>query len=214
MYKEIKRRDMNSVSNELIELTKKIAYQFCVKNAGRIDYDSIYSAGLEGLAMALKQYDPEKSSQSLSKYSGWCIRNYILQYITNDSRPVKYTPYAYKKSKESGEVVSSVRFDTIFGDEEKSSNIESRIGLAEEENFSNCTDQLSYLRLRLEHSGLSKPSIQAFYAIYGLDGNEEIKLTVYAKQVNLTPGRVSQMVGKVIKWIKGDQNLLEVLATL
>lgn len=221
-----KRVNINDIQNPEVlahasqPLVLSITNQFYNKNARAISFEEIKGAADEGLARAIVQYDSKKSDQSFSKYAGWCIRNSILNYLSNESHIVRTTSYAYKKAKTAGtlEVSCSISIDQIIRDKDEdscSTNAETRLGLAVQAK-DECLSPLEYLCLRLEHAhGITESDRDAFYSIYGLNGYpEDIKLTEYARAHSLSNGRVSQKVKKVLDYIRGDKNLKESLAQL
>ena len=57
-------------------------------------------------------------------------------------------------------------------------------------------------------------SIRDFYAYYGLKDMEEMQVGELAEYYKVTPGRISQRIHKVVRFIQKDSDLCEMLGSL
>lgn len=78
------------MSNFNIEEHQKLVHQVCNRlkgKAGKIEYEELFQAGMEGLWYASKTYDPAKGA--VSTYAVKTIVWYVNRYIANNSRTVR-----------------------------------------------------------------------------------------------------------------------------
>lgn len=187
------------------------------KELSNIDYNTLISAGTEGLANAMKDYKKpeyfanlEDNTQEARKYKKLSFRQYanyrimqaILGEINLNSGVVKYTG---KKSRP-----TDVRIDRMFGDDEDSgSKVDRFLALSEtpdsdfdEDSESNKTKAgLNKLQQLLEKK-FSQRNCLIFYKTFGLFGYNITKQKEIAKELNVTPANVNITLKKMIDYIK------------
>ena len=211
-YNQMSQREKNEVVKQYEPLVNKMIRQFFDK--GVAPWDQIKSMAYEGLVLAMINYDEERSSMNFTQFAAFAIRNNILTCLDNETRTVKLSAYAQKKAVENGEAV----FNTVRVDFKASANddnrkpLEVRLGMFEDEKFSN-GDVLEYLCTRLENQ-FTEIDCKIFYMSFGLKGYEEMKGKDIAAELGLHECIISQKKKKIIEWIRKDNNLCEVLASL
>lgn len=195
-------------------LVNKITAQFVQKS--KYGWNEIKSAAYEGLVLAFKQYDSTRSSMNFLQYAGFSIRNQILISLNNELRTVKMNYYNQKQAEQAGMPLFNTVAIDVYCDTDKDShtknNREVVLNIQTNENFSN-GDVYEYLYYRLEAKFSSK-DCDIFYRVFGLNGYDYEKSQDVAKLYNVSNGLVSQKVKKIINYIKGDEDLKEMLAQL
>ena len=194
-------------------LVNKITKQFSTKVA--MSWDDIKSMAYEGLMVAFDQYDESKSNMSFTQFAAFAIRNNILTSLDNESRTVKMSAYAQKKANDVGEpVFNSVRIDVsiIDGGDDDRKPKEIKLGMYENEKFSN-GDVYGYLYTRLEED-FSTRDCEMFYMSFGLKNRDIYKGKEIAQLMGVSEGCVSQRVKKMCQYIRKDNDLCEMLASL
>lgn len=210
-YKELTQSEKNKLAINHEKLVNKLVNQFFSKGVGQ--WDQIKSMAYEGLAIAINSYDDERSKMTFTQYAAFAIRNNILTSLDNEMRTVKLSNYAQKKAMESGEALwNTVRMNMNPNQSDDKKPLEIRLGMYENEKFSD-GDVFEYLYTRVE-STFTNEECKMFYMVFGLKGYDETKGKDIAKEMNVSEAKVSQKVKKIITWIKGDENLCEVLANL
>lgn len=205
-------KTQNAMTRRYEPLVNKITNQF-VKKA-RMPWDMIKSMAYEGLVLAFKNYDPERSSLTFLQYAGFSIRNTILISLDNEVRTVKMNNYTQKQAIERGETpFNTVRISQVIPQKDNdNNNTEMRYGVYENEKFS-CGDIYEYLYYRID-SVFSPRDCEIFYKTFGLKGYPDEKCQDIAKFYGVSNGLISQKVKKIVRYIKADEDLREMLAQL
>lgn len=209
--------EKNNLTKQYESLINKITKQFTDKGCG--NWEDVKSMAYEGFAIAINTYDPEKSSMTFMQFAGFAIRNNILTGLNNELRTVKLSAYAQKKATENGEsLFNSISIDII----NNASNSESvNIGpkksewvrhLSEEAKFDD-GDVFDTLYSKLEDK-FNKRDCEIFYRTFGLNGFDEDKGKDIAKMYGISKSLVSIKVNSIIKFIRNDEELIEILSNL
>lgn len=206
-------------NNQLVKqyepLINKITAQFFNKTV--FDWDSIKSMAYEGFALAIKNYDPERSNMNFMQYAAYSIRNNILNCLDNELRTVKLSNYAQQKSVEKGESL----FNTIPINNMIDSSLDfivspDKIKLQQMINDTNIEyeinkkDSLGLLLEYIKHN-FKYVQYKQFCMYYGLEGYEEHSNKEIANLFKVTPSTVSQNIHKIIDYIKKNKNLKNLL---
>lgn len=210
-YNKMSQREKNEIVKQYEPLVNKMIRQFFDK--GVAQWDQIKSMAYEGLVLAMINYDEDRSNMNFTQFAAFAIRNNILTCLDNESRTVKLSAYAQKKAIENGEAVfNTVRVDFKASCDDNRKPLEVKLGMYEDEKFSN-GDVLEYLYARLENQ-FNDVECKIFYMSFGLKDYEEMKGKDIATELGLHECIISQKKKKVIEWIRKDNNLCEVLASL
>ena len=208
---EMSQREQSKMIAKYEPLVNKITNQFVQKV--KMPWSGIKSMAYEGLVLAFKNYDPSRSSLTFLQFAGFSIRNTILSSIDNEARTVKMNQYTQKQAIENGDpIFNTVRIDFSFDNDDANSNTEIRLGAYENEKFS-CGDIYEYLYYRLEDR-FNKRDCEMFYKTFGLKGFNDEKCQDIAKEYGVSNGLISQKIKKIVNFIKGDEDLCEMLAQM
>ena len=217
IYKDITEKEKTELVKQYEPLINKLTKQFT--SQVKIDWESVKSMAYEGFMLAMLNYDDERSKLSFKQFAGWSIRNNILSSLDKELRTVSMSAYAQKKAAESGEATfNSVSLSVISGegsvngDDDSRSCKEFKYGVYERDKFSD-GDVYEYLYSRLEEH-FPERDCEMFYRVFGLKGFDDEKGKDVAKRFGVSEGLVSQKVKKMILYIRGDEELNEMLANL
>ena len=215
IYKDISQQEKEALVNQYEPLINKLTNQFVSKV--KVDWDSVKSMAYEGFVLAMINYDNERSKLSFKQFAGWSIRNNILSSLDKELRTVSMSAYAQKKAQECGEATfNSVSLSVISGDDseydDNGSRKEMKYGCYERDKFSD-GDTFEYLYGRLEEK-FSERECEMFYRSFGLKGFDDEKGKDIAKRFGVSEGLVSQKIKKMIMYIRGDEDLVEMMANL
>ena len=195
-------------------LVNKLVSQFY--SSVQCSWDDHKSMAYEGLVLAMRKYDKNRSSQSFTQFAAYAIRNNLLSGLNNELRTVKLSAYAQKKVTDSGGTLfNTVSIDRSVPGDDSEDSLKPRevvMNMYENEKFSN-GDVLQYLYSRLNDQ-FTTIDREIFYYTYGLNGHEEMSGKQIAKHFMISEGRVSQRLKKVLEFIRQDKDLCEMLATL
>lgn len=211
-YKNLNQVEKNELVKQYEPLVNKMIMQFFSK--GTTSWENLRSMALEGLALAINNYDDSRSNMNFTQFAAFAIRNNILTCLDNELRTVKLSNYAQKKAVEAGETLfNSVSMDSMRNtDDENRKPLEIRIGMYADETFSD-GDVFEYMYTRME-AKFSERDCGIFYRSFGLKGYEEMKGKEIAKEIGISESAVSLRVKKIIAWIRQDNDLCEVLSNL
>ena len=217
IYKDITEKEKTELVKQYEPLINKLTKQFT--SQVKIDWESVKSMAYEGFVLAMLNYDNERSKLSFKQFAGWSIRNNILSSLDKELRTVSMSAYAQKKAAEAGEATfNSVSLSVISGegsmngDDDSRSCKEFKYGVYERDKFSD-GDVYEYLYSRLEEH-FSERDCEMFYRVFGLKGFDDEKGKDVAKRFGVSEGLVSQKVKKMILYIRGDEELNEMLGNL
>jgi RNA polymerase sigma factor (sigma-70 family) len=218
IYSNITEKEKTDLVKQYEPLMNKLTKQFV--SQVKIDWDSVKSMAYEGFVLAMMNYDDERSKLSFKQFAGWSIRNNILSSLDKELRTVSMSAYAQKKAQEAGEATfNSVSLSVISGeasvtggDDDGKGCREYKYGVYEKDKFSD-GDVYEYLYTRLEDK-FSERDCEMFYRIFGLKGFADEKGKDVAKAFGVSEGLVSQKIKKMILFIRGDEELVEMLGNL
>jgi RNA polymerase sigma factor (sigma-70 family) len=212
--------EINTLVIQYEPLVNKLTKQFV--DSVKTSWDDIKSMAYEGLAIAIRTYNPHKSNMSFTQYAAFAIRNNILTCLNNELRTVKLSAYAQKKAIERGEAVfNSVSIDNTFNKETSSNNSFKNVYHPKINEWSNLSvsDKFSdgdifetlYSKLK---DNFSYRDCEIFYMTFGLNGHDEVKGKDIAEYFGISKSLVSIKVKSIIKFIQRDEELVEILANL
>lgn len=210
---------MNALATQYEPLVNKLTKQFVDKIA--VPWDDVKSMAYEGLAIAFKTYDPQRSKMSFTQFAGFAIRNNILTGLNNELRTVKLSAYAQKRAIERGDAVfNSVSIDLNLKDNPTESGFGFKNAprrnewdkLSTSDKWSD-GDIFETLYSKLEDNFPTR-DCEIFYMTFGLNGHDEIKGKDIADYFGISRSLVSVKVKSVIKFIQRDEELVEILANL
>lgn len=217
IYTNISEKEKADLVKQYEPLINKLTKQFV--SQVHIDWDSVKSMAYEGFVLAMANYDDERSKLSFKQFAGWSIRNNILSSLDKELRTVSMSAYAQKKANENGEAtfnsvsLSVISGDTgINGDDDSKGCKEFKYGVYEKDKFSD-GDVYEYLYSRLEDN-FSERDCEMFYRVFGLKGYDDEKGKDVAKRFDVSEGLVSQKIKKMILFVRGDEELTEMLGNL
>ena len=224
----------NQLAKQFTPLVNKIVGQ--QQKILKTDWGTLMSMGFEGLAIAMNTYDPERSGMTFTQYAAFSILNNIRNCSCIELHTVKLTSYtqdqirkanaAAKKAEETDETYSgapagvgtttftSVSISNVMNPSGDNDNMnrEMRYGIYESAKFAN-GDIFEQIKVEVD-SHCNKTDAYCFYHYFGICGYPEKQVIELAEELNVTSGRISQRLKKVIDFIKKDENLCEGLAAL
>ena len=217
IYKNISESEKTALVKQYEPLINKITKQFATQV--KIEWQAIKSMAYEGFVLAMLNYDDERSKLNFKQFAGWSIRNNILSSLDKELRTVTMSAYAQKKAAENGEsTFNSVSLSIITGDQsavcddDKRVGRELKFGVYEKDKFSD-GDVYEYLYSRLEER-FSPRDCEIFYRSFGLKDFDDEKGKDIAKHFGVSEGLISQKIKKMILFIRGDEELTEMMANL
>lgn len=204
--------EKNKLAIQYEGLVNKMTYQFASKIA--MDWNDIKSMAYEGLALAIEQYDSERSSMNFMQFAAFAIRNNILTSLDNEARTIKMSAYNQKKAKEEGITNYKIRIDLQVNqpDDDSKAIKEMVLGTYEDAKFAD-GDVFETIYEMLGEK-FSARDCEIFFRTFGLNGYEEEKCKDIAKMFKLSIGMVSIVNKKIIKYIRSNENMCELLANL
>lgn len=204
--------EKNKLAIQYEGLVNKMTYQFANKVA--MDWNDIKSMAYEGLALAIEQYDSERSSMNFMQFAAFAIRNNILTSLDNEARTIKMSAYNQKKAKEEGVMNYKIRIDLQVNqpDDDSKAIKEMVLGTYEDAKFAD-GDVFETIYEMLGEK-FSARDCEIFFRTFGLNGYEEEKCKDIAKMFELSIGMISIVNKKIIKYIRSNENMCELLANL
>ena len=212
-YKNLSEAEMNQLAKQYEPLVNKMTKQFSAKVA--MNWMEIKSMAYEGLALAIKQYDEERSSMTFTQFAAFAIRNNILTCLDNELRTVKMSNYAQKKAIEAGDALFttvSIEGNTMRDDNDGKVQLDIKLGMFSNASFAD-GDVYEYLYSRIDEQ-FGERDRKIFYMTFGLNGYNDEKNKDIAKMLGVSEGLVSQRAKKVVEWIRKDSDLCEMLDNL
>lgn len=211
--------ELNDLVSQYEPLVNKLTKQFVDKI--KVPWDDVKSMAYEGLAIAIKNYDPNRSKMTFMQYAGFAIRNNILTSLNNELRTVKLSAYAQKKAVEMGDAVfNSVSIDYANNDNPSDSGY-GFVGAPKRGEWTKLStsdkwsdgDVFETLYSKLEDN-FSTRDCEIFYMTFGLKNYDETKGKDIAKYFGISCSLVSVKVKGIISFIQKDNDLVEILANL
>jgi RNA polymerase sigma factor (sigma-70 family) len=216
---DINKMDKNEVVTQYEPLVNKLTKQFTDKI--NVPWEDVKSMAYEGLAIAIKTYDSNRSNMTFTQFAGFAIRNNILTSLNNELRTVKLSAYAQKKAVEHGNAV----FNTVSIDYANSDNQSDYGGgftsapkrnewtkLSTSDKWSD-GDVFETMYTKLEDN-FAVRDCEIFYMTFGLKGHDEIKGKDIADYFGISRSLVSVKLKNVISFIQKDEELIEILSNL
>ncbi len=208
-------RGRQAVAKQFTPLVIRMANQFVGKCG--LDKSELISSGMLGLTLAMNQYkNPEEirkaggeSSMTFASYAEYCIRNQILQDITELDGVVKQSYYA--KKKEGVAQINSI--DHSETDDEEVISIDRMIELSEEPDYEptrNEEKEWQKVFKKLE-SKFSSRDCDVFYRVFGLNGRKMEKTTEVARSLNTYISNIVRITQNMLAFLKKDSETREFL---
>ena len=213
--------EKNILAKQYEALVNKLTKQYADKV--KASWEDIKSMAYEGLAIAMEQYDAERSNMTFTQYAAFAIRNNILTGLNNELRTVKLSAYAQKKAVERGEAVfNTVSMDGLRRENPQESDTNPYKNLAsirdwrehlnEPAKFDD-GDVFETLYSKLEDNFAAR-DCEIFYMTFGLKDYEETKGKDIAEYFGISRSLVSVKVKMVINFIQQDEDLIEIPSNL
>lgn len=183
----------------------------------KTDWDTLKSMGYEGLVLAMNQYDPGRSKMTFTQYAAFAILNNIRNCSCEELHTVKLTSYTQdliKRGQIAGTTFATISMQACINPdaEETNQNREMKCGCYVSAKFAN-GDPMETLRMEvLDHC--NPKDAECFFHYYGVCGYEELTVMALAERMGVTSGRISQRIKKVLDYIKGNESLMELMATM
>ena len=206
-------KESNAFVKKYERLINRITNQFYSKVS--TEWDTIYSMALEGFTLAINKYDESKSNMDFTQYAAYSMRNQILTSLDDELRTVRLSSYAQGVLAKRGEEhqFTSISLEVNDNDDESNTRSVNPIKNA-------CIvpkwidgDIYDYLYKRIE-AKFKERDCEIFYMIFGLKDYDINKAVDVANHFNITEGRVSQCLKRIINYIRKDSELCEMLALL
>lgn len=194
-------QELNKLVGQYEPLINKITAQ--MSSNARYPWAEVKSMAYEGFAVAISKYNEEKSDLSFLQFAGNYIRNYILIGLNDEMHTVKFPAYA-RQTSENG--ISMIRFDAPVGEDTETIR-EIKINMYHEETHE--IQGIDYLLKKLE-AHFSKKDVEIFVENFDLDG-QGLKGVEIAKKHSVSPAYVSLKVKAIVKYIKQNEELCEVI---
>lgn len=202
-------------------LVNKIVYQ--QSKVLKTEWDVLKSLGYEGLAIAMNQYDPKKSSMSFLQYAGFSILNTIRNGATLETNVVKMTSYMQdriRKGMREGSTFNSVSISTLTsasereGEDNDCHNKEIEHGTYVMPITNIFSEDPISLLIREVEKNCHPLDAECFFQYYGLPGYPEKTVLQIATEHQVTSGRISQRIKKVVEYVKNHEELRDALWSL
>lgn len=213
--------EKNNIAKQYEALVNKLTKQYADKV--KAPWEDIKSMAYEGLALAMEQYDAERSKMTFTQYAAFAIRNNILTGLNNELRTVKLSAYAQKKAMERGEAVfNTVSMDGLRRENPQESDTNPARNMASINDWRNYLNEpakfddgdiFETLYSKLEENFAAR-DCEIFYMTFGLKDYEEIKGKDIAEHFGISRSLVSIKVKMVISFIQKDEDLVEILSNL
>lgn len=212
-------RKMTQVVKQYLPLVEKIVNQLWSTLSDRqkeiFDRDDLRSCALEGLVLAIRNFDPNRSNMTFQQYLAYGIRNSCLTGINEYSRTIKISYYEQQKRKGAGEsLLLTKSINNILSkgndDDDETDHLEF-LGVS---NDFECGEHPIDTLVRAIKEKFDPSYADIFFSIYGLDGHDELKGIELAKKYNVSNATITVRVQKVITFIKEDDSLLSTLSEL
>lgn len=207
-------RRWNEIVNQYKPLINKIVFQYMRRNPG-IEHDAITSMAYEGLAIAFSNYNESRSKMTFVQYAAFAIRNNILTSLDNETRTVKLSNYAQKKTLERGQsLFNTMSIDNamVCKDGENPKIKETLLNISVDEDFSE-GDVMARIYDKLEKK-FPRRDCEFFYKTFGLNGFDESKGKDIAMEYSVSEGLISQKLKKIITFIRGDREMMDIMESL
>lgn len=223
-----------SFANASNEVREQLARQFeplvnrITKQQQQIlktDWYTLKSMAYEGLVIAMNTYDPERSKMTFTQFAAFAMLNHIRNSSCLELHTVKLTSYTQEQIRKNAQndedgdgKIGATTFTTVSissclnpDSDDTNQNREMKYGVYETAKFAD-GDPIEVLKVKV-NDNCNETDAYCFYSYFGL-GVEEKQVAELAKELNVSSGRISQRIKKVVDYIKSDEDLLEVLASL
>lgn len=203
-------KERNELAKMYLPLVNKIVAQL---RPTQMNYDDVFSMGLEGLADAINDFDPERSQMKFTQYAAFAIRNKILLKMTEESNVVKLNAYTRNQIIESGgSAFLNIRMEKVSGEKEGKDDAtysrEYKYGLYTEPK----SDDPIAVLIEWVKERYDERRQEYFFTYFKLGKyDNDNKMIDLAKKYGVTNGSISSAVKRIINDIKADKRLVEVL---
>ena len=205
--------------NQLVKQFEPLVNKLTKQNSSKVcmSFNDIKAMAYEGLAIAINSYDPNRSSMTFQQFAGFAIKNNILTSLDNELRVVKLSAYAQKKAEELGEsLFNTVSIDYNWNDNDdnyaNTPTNKELLKMADNDRFSD-GDIFETMYSKLEDNFTAR-DCEIFYRSFGLKNFDEEKGKDIAKYFGISRSLVSIRLNNIIDFIKKDNELCEMLASL
>ena len=206
------REIVNDLPKQYEKLVNKLVNQYHKK--GVMAWDQLSSMAWEGFAIAINTFDHSRSDMTFTKFTAFSIRNNILTCVDNELRTVKLSNYAQKKVQEKWG--DKALFNTVSVNhqvnEDDNTPKELKLNMYTKAKFDD-GNVFDYIFSRLEEN-FGTRDCEIFYMSFGFNGYNETKGKDIAKHFDISEGLVSQRVKKITTWMRGDEEICEMLQNL
>jgi hypothetical protein len=221
----------NQIARQFEPLVNKIVSQW--HRRLKTDWYTLKSMAYEGLTIAMNTYDPERSQMNFTQFAAFAMLNNIRNCSCTELHTVKLTSYTQEQIKKTqadvaadAEVcenaapgIGATTFTTVSisavmnpaGDNENM-NREMRYGVYESAKFED-GDPMELLKTEVD-THCNATDAYCFYSFFGVCGVPEKQVTELAAELNVTSGRISQRIKKVLDYIKSNEDICEAMASL
>lgn len=211
-------RGRNMIAKMYTPIVHKIANQY--KGSSSLDYAALVSAGMLGLAEAIKDFDPDKTDKPFKTYAAYKIQQAILDDMNELSHSLSGTNwYATKKY---GDKLDAVSIDSLLGKDDDEYNIDhlAALGVTDDHRWIDITkDEREYWDdlYKLIDKKFTVRECNIFYRFFGLKdfwGKKE-KSKDIAKSYGMSEGNIrNSIINKMLKYLLQDPKAREILDTL
>lgn len=201
-YENLTQKEKNSLVKQYEGCVITITNQFNKKTG--IEWQVLQSWALEGLAEAFIKYDETKTSQSFGQFAMYRMRWRILRAINGEREDIviKYPQYAYT----TGHIdINPYRKCEI--NDPNYNLAETMVSYTE-------VDEWDAFYNMLEKKYHKQLNLEIFYKRFGLKGYDETSNVDLSKEYGLRRCNISTRTTDVIKFIKNDKELFEVLKSM
>lgn len=203
------------------------------KGKSGLDWNGLISAGQLGLTKAMNDYHkPEEhidvddsiaqdskgiakkaKGQTFKQYAGWRIRNQILNDINALSRTVRITQHEYEKNKAAGNTKGNFNTVSIDLDDDQTTNHIPDIVAPQSVSHTDRDEMWSKLYQIIDNKFSSRDA-SVFYKYFGVRDYKQQTGVEIAKEIGVTGARISLIIGKILKYLKGEPKAAEYLSAL
>lgn len=201
-YENLTQREKNQLVKQYEGCIVTITNQFN-KNTG-IEWEVLQSWAMEGLAEAFIKYDETKTKQTFGQFAMYRMRWRILRAINGEREDVaiKYPQYAYT----SGHIdINPYRKCDVY---------DPKYNLAETLINNTELDEWGIFYQVLNKKYHKTLNLELFYKRFGLNGFDETSNADLSEEYGLRRCNVSTRTTDVLKFIKNDPELFEMLKSM
>lgn len=211
----------NAAAKQYTPIVYKIVNQYLGKSS--LDRAALISAGMLGLAEAIKDFDPEKTDKPFKTYVSYRVAQAILDDINAYSHSLSGTNWYAAKNY--GDTLDAVSIDSLSRDDDDDYATDhlSALGMSDDHRWLDLSrDDQEYWKAlyKIIDSKFSTRECNIFYRFFGLGdfwGKKE-KSKDIAKSYGMSEGNIrNSVINKMLKFLKSDpksRNILLALQTI